>query len=652
MSRHQNQRDILQHLRRKKSAIINSIKTESAIINSQYWSNLLDELSRERLLNPKSFWRKIKPIIFKSKEKFIRLTDTGNRHGQLLTTPADIESKFREEMEAKYTPPPRDKIDRTIFRNTTNFHLDNPNLTVPRRFIDITRLVPGHPLIAPFRPAEVANTLKSFKNRAPGADAIKRVHTDHFPKVLIVIITQLMNYCLATGYYPKNFKSGIIIFINKPDKDPSIAKNYRPITLLNIIGKAFGKLVNRRFVSHLEAGNHLNPHQYGFRKGRGCESSLALTYEFACRHKSDANNYRISVVSRDISGAFDRVWHERLMKLFHHLDLHPLFIKLLCNFLTRREIRIKIGAFIGPAFTPRAGVPQGAPDSPDIFNITTLPLGNTIPTHSCYMPWYADDLHMVVATRCGRRGQPRHEDHILEAIQNQDFFERTRGILTCPEKSVITAMGQHHPDFLEYDQGVDTIRYNYLKGGETTKILGLNISNRSWTAHHSRIAASKANTITSLLYSARGMSQKDKLYLVKTLIMPTLTYPCVPLNTCSIACFAKLQAALNRALRFVFGVRFPAMPTARSLLHRAKIKPINQVLHKRAQNLWRKLELGTAGDIGTYNLVSQTPIAHPHFWYPSSLNRARMELPPPIFTAKDSATPEVAAYYDWRRRVN
>ena len=100
------------------------------------------------------------------------------------------------------------------------------------------------------------------------------------------------------------------------------------ITLLNIIGKAFGKLINRRFVSHLEEGNHLNPHQYGFRKGRGCESSLALTYEFVSRHKTRADNFRVSVVSTDISGAFDRVLHERLMILFHCLDLHPLFYKI------------------------------------------------------------------------------------------------------------------------------------------------------------------------------------------------------------------------------------------------------------------------------------------------------------------------------------
>ena len=138
------------------------------------------------------------------------------------------------------------------------------------------------------------------------------------------------------------------------------------------------------------------------------------------------------------------------MVLFHSINLHPLFIKLLCNFLTNREIRVKIGNFIGPAFTPKAGVPQGAPDSPHIFNISTLPFRDLPFTPSCYMPWYCDDLHMIVATRCGRRNRAHHEEKIIEAIQNQDFFELTRGILPCPEKLVITTLGHISVGHLEY----------------------------------------------------------------------------------------------------------------------------------------------------------------------------------------------------------
>ena len=133
-----------------------------------------------------------------------------------------------------------------------------------------------------------------------------------------------------------------MIFIPKPGKDPSVPKNYRPITLLNIIGKAFGKLINRRFVQHLEEKGKTNPLQYGFRKGRGTESSLALMYEYISRKVSSQYHHKVAVISRDISGAFDRVWHQRLMVLFNQLELHPLFYKVKANFLINRQI-MKIG---------------------------------------------------------------------------------------------------------------------------------------------------------------------------------------------------------------------------------------------------------------------------------------------------------------------
>ena len=437
-----------------------------------------------------------------------------------------------------------------------------------------------------------------------------------------------------------------MIFIGKPGKDLSHPKNYRPITLLNLIGKAFGKLVNARLVQYLDQG-YSNPLQYGFRRGRGCESSLALMYEYMCRRMSHQNNHKVSVVSRDIAGAFDRVWHEKLIPLFTEINLDQLFVKLLASFLSNREIRIKIKNFIGPPFTPEAGVPQGAPDSPDIFNISTLPLNDLTQTANTYMPWYADDLHMIVATECSKGNKTFHPAHLTKAIQEQDRFERTRGIMTCTEKSVITPIGRiSKEEHLQYPQFDNIIKYKYLPKGESTKILGLNITRTSWTVKHVEEIATKANSIVSLMYAARDIAQAERIYLAKTLIVPSLTYPCTPLNTCSAASFSKLQTVLNRAMRFAFNVRYPEMPTARSLLERAKIEPINKIIHKRASNIWNKIDQGIAGDIDTYNNIKSIPLSKPHSWFPSSLERTTLGEPPPIYTTTDRANHLVKAYYN------
>ena len=45
----------------------------------------------------------------------------------------------------------------------------------------------------------------------------------------------------------------------------SIAKNYRPVSLLSVVSKVFEKLVNNRIVDHLEKSGLFSDFQYDFR---------------------------------------------------------------------------------------------------------------------------------------------------------------------------------------------------------------------------------------------------------------------------------------------------------------------------------------------------------------------------------------------------
>ena len=54
----------------------------------------MKELSKERKLNPKKFWNHVQTIIQKRSKGKIRITDTGDKHGSILTDPREIEAKF------------------------------------------------------------------------------------------------------------------------------------------------------------------------------------------------------------------------------------------------------------------------------------------------------------------------------------------------------------------------------------------------------------------------------------------------------------------------------------------------------------------------------------------------------------------------------
>ena len=231
------------------------------------------------------------------------------------------------------SPPPDEKIHHDSLFEVDDFYRAHPDIATPLPFIDISRLLPDSPLLKPFKVADTWATFRSFQNNAPGGDTIRKIHIEHFPKLLFVIITKLYNYCLSTGYYPTAFKQGIVVWILKPGKDPSDPANYRPVTLLNLLGKGFGKMLNARFVFHMETRDLYSPLQYGFRKGRGTTSSLALLYETIAREKGNSRHRKISIVSTDISGAFDRVWHQKLVFILHQkLHLPELFVKYLQTF--------------------------------------------------------------------------------------------------------------------------------------------------------------------------------------------------------------------------------------------------------------------------------------------------------------------------------
>ena len=111
-------------------------------------------------------------------------------------------------------------------------------------------------------------------------------------------------------------------------------------------------------------------------------------------------------------------------------------------------------------------------------------------------------------------------------------------------------------------------------------------------------------------------------------------------------CIIKLQRVLNKALKFVFNAFWPNVITARALHIRAKIKPINQILHNRASKIWSKIEDGTAGDINSFNSIKNLPFPRPHHNFPSSYLRSKKDEPPPIYTKNDCHSAEVIAYYN------
>ena len=89
-------------------------------------------------------------------------------------------------------------------------------------------------------------------SKASGPDCIPVVVLKNCEPELSYILAGLFNKRLKESCFPGCWKASSVVPVFKNVEERSTAKNYRPVSLLSVIGKVFEKLVNNRIVDHPE----------------------------------------------------------------------------------------------------------------------------------------------------------------------------------------------------------------------------------------------------------------------------------------------------------------------------------------------------------------------------------------------------------------
>lgn len=186
----------------------------------------------------------------------------------------------------------------------------------------------------------------------------------HLPDSALTRLTDIPTASISAGYFPDGWKEATMKLICKPGKQPTRPDSYRPISLLEVPGKLMERIVNSRLRDHLESEDLHNSAQFGFRRGKGTTHAIAVATETIAIHMTHRS--RCNLVLRDVSKAFDKVWHIGLKCKILHLGLPAHVERLLCHFLDDRTARIGIGSHLDPSFPLETGVPQGSVLSPTL----------------------------------------------------------------------------------------------------------------------------------------------------------------------------------------------------------------------------------------------------------------------------------------------
>jgi hypothetical protein len=146
-----------------------------------------------------------------------------------------------------------------------------------------------------------------------------------------------------------------------PKKDgPTVAANYRPISLLNTSFKLITKVLANRLQKVIKQIIHKN--QYGFIKTRTIQDCLAWALEYL--HLCHKSRKQLVIIKLDFEKAFDKVEHGAILQVLRAKGFGDKWYRWIKEILNSGTSSVLLNGIPGKVIHCRRGVRQGDPLSP------------------------------------------------------------------------------------------------------------------------------------------------------------------------------------------------------------------------------------------------------------------------------------------------
>ena len=388
-------------------------------------------------------------------------------------------------------------------------------------------------------------------------------------------LVSLYNTLFMRSVIPQDILLGIIIpVLKKPMLDPNNEGNYRPIT----IGSTHCKLLEFLIMPVDSASRN----QYGFRKARGTGMACSLLNDTVAHFKNTGTP--LFICSLDAEKCFDSIWHDGLFaKLYsvipdsHWSFLYKWYKSMICA--------VKWDNEISSQFPITRGTKQGSILSPTLFNIfindLLMKLNNTkegarmgdIVVNSFA---YADDITVLSPTA---KGLQRLFD-ICDEYASEWRFKF--GIKKTKCMTINGNVFKSTPTWLLGSQMVENTKQLEILG--TVFDENCNYVNHVQTRIQSCRRAMYGLHEKGCCYP--GLSSESKIYLWKSIGMPTLLYglDAVTPNKLSLSRLESCQASLMK--RFL---GFQQRTHHSNLLAAVNVPNVDIILKRNTRSLFKRI---------------------------------------------------------------
>lgn len=340
----------------------------------------------------------------------------------------------------------------------------------------------------------IINALK--KKKAPGPDGICGEVVQALQDQLAPTLCSLYNDCLTQGKVPNIWKQANVVIIKKgEDKDPTKPRSYRPICLLNVLGKIQEKFLCKRLQEHRQQ-NGLNQNQYGFRQGRSTEDAVNRALFLT----NNSNSKYVIATLVDISGAFDNLWWPALFLRLRQSQCPKDLQKSFRSYCQDRYANMKcLNESISKVLT--RGCPQGSVCGPIFWDIVIEELLEELEEEEVVTGTvaYADDL-LVLIEGNSRREIERKSTVMMELLKR--WCDKVK-LCVSPEKTTYIvlkgSLTMNRNPTIKYDGKI-------VRRSTDTRYLGIQLDERQCFRAHIEIACAKG---TAAMQKIASMAQRQ-----------------------------------------------------------------------------------------------------------------------------------------------
>lgn len=373
-----------------------------------------------------------------------------------------------------------------------------------------------------------------------GPDDLPNVFLRRYAECVAKFLVVIFQASLLTATLPRDWRIARVIPIFKKG-DRLIPDNYRPISLTSTCCKLIEHIIANRILEFLERHSILTSFQHGFRKGYSTVTQLVtVTHEFA---KALDNNVQVDTIFLDLSKAFDKVPHDKLIQKLKNINLPESLVAWVSRYLMNREQYVLIDGHASSCLPVTSGVPQGSVLGPLLFLLYINDIV-TVVTPTTHVRLFADDCILF-------REISSMQDQIELNTNLDNIYSWCRdwGMVVNAEKTVSLRITRKKSPF-QFQYTLGSCAVNQVN---SFKYLGVTFtSNLSWNLHIENICSSAFRKLCFLRHKLRNSPPSVKLLCYHSYVRPKLEYAAVVWDPYTKNNIDKLEKIQRKAVRFIF----------------------------------------------------------------------------------------------------